>query len=143
MFESAGDARVAIPLARIDRLEEIPPERVERVSGRDVVQYRGSIMPLCHLAHTLHGVPLEKARSRADGERWQVVVVPAGGDVIGLVVDRLFDIVEATVDLRGVGRRHGVLGTSVVAGRVVEILDLDAVVAGTLPRGASEPRREA
>ncbi len=133
LFESDGKSPLAVELARIDRLEELDAAAVEHTGGRDVVQYRDTIMPLVHLSHEVYGRPLEVARERAPDERYQVVVVRRGAEVYGLVVGHLVDIVDTAVEARPVGRRPGIRGSAIVQGRVVELLDVDAVLAAALP----------
>ncbi len=130
LFDAIQGAPVAIPLARIDRLEEFASARVQTLGMRDVVQYRGMIMPIVHLGQAVYGVPLAEARQ---GDTWQVVVIRCGETVLGLVVDRLVDILDARFELRPVGRRHGILGTGIVQGRVVEMLDVDTILATAVP----------
>jgi two-component system chemotaxis sensor kinase CheA len=137
LFETPGDAPAAVPLARVERLEELEASRLERVGGRDVVQYRGRIMPLAHVDHAVDGIPLDRAR-REPGRMHQVVVVRRGDVLVGLVVRRLLDIVDVRFELRPVGRRPGVLGSCVVQGRVVELLDVDALVAGVAPHAGED-----
>ncbi|MFK7989056.1 MAG: chemotaxis protein CheW [Sandaracinaceae bacterium] len=133
LFQGPSETQVAVRLTRIDRLEEFALARVERLTDREVVQYRGSIMPMIHLAHTIYGVDLPTARHREENETYQVVVIRRGKEVFGLVVGQLVDIVDSVVDLKTVGRRPGIQGSAIVQGRVVELLDIDAVFASALP----------
>jgi len=57
----------------------------------------------------------------------QVVVHRVGRRRVGLVVDRIQDIVEERLDLAPASRRC-VLGSVVVHGRVTEVVDLPAVL---------------
>ncbi|MGE0785668.1 MAG: chemotaxis protein CheW [Sandaracinaceae bacterium] len=129
LFDVGLEAPTAVPLSRIDRLEEIAPHRIERAGGRDVVQYRGRIMPIVSLGDVLGARPVPVA----DDEAYQVVVIGRGDEAVGLRVHRLVDIVDTVLDVRTVGRRLGVVGTCVVQERVVELLDIDEVLAASLP----------
>ena len=42
-----------MPLASVARLEHLRAEHLELVGGREVVQYRGSILPLARLGRLL------------------------------------------------------------------------------------------
>jgi two-component system chemotaxis sensor kinase CheA len=117
------DARVALPLARVARLEEFPRDIVEHGSGQDVVQYRGEIMPLVDVARAL-GLPPGDTTS----ELMQVVVHTDSGRSVGLVVDEILDIVEEHVAVAAVATRKGLLGSAVVQGRVTDLLDIAAVI---------------
>jgi two-component system chemotaxis sensor kinase CheA len=121
LFRAGEFAHLAVPLARVARLEKIGAALVERASGRPVVQYRGKILPLLNLAQLLDG------REAWDGESLQVVVFRTGATELGLVVDEITDIVEDSVaDARGSGRQ-ALLGTATIAGKVTDLVDLDSV----------------
>ncbi|RTL06009.1 MAG: hypothetical protein EKK65_00605 [Lysobacterales bacterium] len=55
----------------------------------------------------------------------QVVVYTVNGRSLGLVVDQIIDIIEENLDLTGDPSREGVLGTTVLQGRVTEVFDVD------------------
>jgi two-component system chemotaxis sensor kinase CheA len=114
---------MAIPLSMVARLEEIPFEKVERAAGRDVVQYRGAILPLLSLSREL------TRESRGDSsDPLLVIVYSVQGRSIGFVVDQILDIVEETITVRSHASREGVLGSAVVQGRVTDMLDVHGVI---------------
>lgn len=135
LFAAPGGGRMAVPLARVARLEEFPRAAVEKVGGGDVVQYRGEILPLVHVGRVLGARP-RRAAGRATGrdrarDRDGVlrVVVYSGLDRrAGLVVGRVIDIVDEAVAARAPATRPGVLFTAVVRDRVTEFLDVDALL---------------
>ncbi|HYH66620.1 MAG TPA: chemotaxis protein CheA [Urbifossiella sp.] len=130
LLVSSGGGRMAIPLAAVDRLEEFPRASVERVGGRSVVQYRGEILPLVRAARKGR-----RKRPAGAGERrgLQVAVCAADGRRVGLVVNRLLDVVDEAVTARAPAGRPGVLFTAVVQDRVTEFLDIAAVVKAAHP----------
>jgi two-component system chemotaxis sensor kinase CheA len=127
------DARMAMPLSLVARLEEFTRTAVEKAGGRHVVQYRGQILPLIHLSSAVTERPQE---SRSSGppapgvadEKIQVVVYTDQGRSVGLVVDRILDIAHEAVKIQKHSGRHGTLGTMVVQGRVTELLDLKGII---------------
>ncbi len=128
LLAGVGSRRVAIPLDLVSRLEEIETGTIEDCDGREVVQYRERIMPLVRLADAL-------GCSTDQGEEGtlQVVVYTSEDRSVGLIVDRILDIVEAAVELDTPGRRAGVIGSAVVQKRVTDLLDLPAIVQATVP----------
>ncbi len=128
--------RAALALDRVVRLEEFPPDRVERVGDVEVVQYgEGTILPLVRLSGAL-GVPSTRVASSI----LPVVVIRMDTGTFGLVVDEILDIVDGVDGGDGVGEhgwgrivapssRLGVAGSAVVAGRATSILDLEALAA--------------
>jgi len=125
VLASADGRRMAVSLSMVARLEEFPRDAVERAGRQHVVQYRGEILPLIHLADVLDGCPSPATDSN---EPLRVVVYTEAGRSVGLVVDRILDIVEDTVTLqRGVSRR-GVLGSAVIQHHVTELLDVPRII---------------
>lgn len=122
--------RVALPLSVVARLETIPPSRIEQVGPREVVQYRGSIMPLVRLSSVLPpaGAPPE----RSPDQPLDVVVHATADGHVGLIVDRILDVVDVQLDLHP-SARHGVRGTLTVAGHVTEVAEIDHLLAGVTP----------
>jgi len=116
----AGEfVRVAVPLARVARLEKIDAARIERASGRPVAQYRQRILPLLHLGEWLGG-------SGSWDEVLQVIVVRAGSGELGLVVDEIIDIIESRMVDPRASSRQGLLGSAMVGGRVTDLVDLES-----------------
>ncbi len=130
VFALRGGRRMAMPLALVARLEELPRAAVERSGGREVLQYRGGILPLVHLADVL-GVPADGAEPPAT---MPVVVHDDGTRSVGLVVARILDVVDEEIAVREGGGAPGIAGSVVLQGRVTDLLDVQAV----LPRAVAE-----
>lgn len=137
--------RLAVPLDEVRRLEEIPEKDVEEVGGREVVQYRGGILRLLRVEDLIGERPQvpeeigqrdESATAGVGG--LQVLVHSDGSREIGLVVHQVLDIVAESAELQETRPRHGVLGSAVLAGRVTEILDLEAAIAAVSPATKAE-----
>ncbi len=122
VFENGDSERMAIPLARVSRLEEIDRDRVEKCRGRQVIQYRGQIMPLFPLSSSAgaHRGPLN------------VIVCSRQGNEVGLVVENIIDVVDERITL---GHGHGPI---VVRDRVTNLVDVDAIVDRVLAEFAAE-----
>jgi two-component system chemotaxis sensor kinase CheA len=129
VVELAGGRRTAIPLDMVTRLEEIPASSIERVGGREVVQYRGHIMPMVRLAGLLGAYGGEEA----DSQRVQLVVYTRGERSVGFVVERIMDIATERAGSRSDIDDHALLGSIVVGDRVVELLDVQAAVLAADP----------
>jgi two-component system chemotaxis sensor kinase CheA len=129
LVEGRDRGRMAIPLNRVARLEEFPLASVERVADRRVVQYCGQILPLIDVNAALRAV--SNTGDLADGQQAvQVVVCAQQERPVGLVVERILDIVDQDSDVQGPSSRLGVECTAVIQGHVTEILDVDALVDG-------------
>jgi two-component system, chemotaxis family, sensor kinase CheA len=125
--------RVAVPLSTVTRLEEFPISAVEHVGGREVVQYRGKILPLLRLADHLG------AFGGTEQASLQVVVYAEGERSVGLVVQQILDITHETVQARSDLDSHGVLGSAVIQDRVTELLDVQSAILAADPRFFDEP----
>jgi len=119
-----ADMRMAIPLAEVARLEELPRRGVERAGRHQVVQYREQLLPLVDVA-TVVGA----SAARADAEApLQVVVHAKNGRRVGLVVEQIVDIVEDFVRIERPFAQRGIVGATVVEGRVTNLLDVEGVI---------------
>jgi two-component system chemotaxis sensor kinase CheA len=123
VFAAGGRDRLAVPLARVDRLEEFPPASIERLSGRDVVQYRDQIMPL---------IDIGGGRSMQSDEPKQAIVFSHDGRRVALSVDRIIDITTEAVAVSRVAGGSDTNGAAVIQQRVTELVDLDGLIAGAL-----------
>jgi two-component system chemotaxis sensor kinase CheA len=115
---------LGLPLPLVDRLERIPAASVERTGQREVVQYRGGILPLVRLGDLLPGPGVPGS---AASDSLEVVVHATGTGFVGLVVDTIEDVID-TPGACEPGGRPGVSATAVINGRVTELVDLDALL---------------
>lgn len=134
-----GDhSRMAIPLSLVARLEEFPASAIEMAGSQEVMQYRGQIMPLLRLSSVVGGTATP-APSAGIEDRLQVVVYSEAGRSVGLVVDRIVDIVDEKLVVQTPAERRGILGSSVVQKRVTDLLDVPSVVRNVIPGFADLP----
>jgi two-component system chemotaxis sensor kinase CheA len=132
LVEGRDRGRMAIPLGKVARLEEFPRESIEQVAGRRVVQYCGQILPLLDVDAALRAIPnrprLSGEETPEDKEAFQVVVYARQERPVGLIVERILDIVERDSDVQGDSSRPGVEYTAVIQGQVTEMLDVEALI---------------
>jgi len=144
VFAGPDDARMAIPLDALARLEEFPAARVEKCGAESVVQYRGRILPLVYLNTALEerrqtSRHPRAASANAEAGVIQVLVCNHDERAVGLVVERIVDIVEERAEVKSAATRKGVLYAAVIQEHVTELLDLDVILAGAAPAPA-QPR---
>ncbi|MFC3909601.1 chemotaxis protein CheA [Legionella dresdenensis] len=127
---SAGTANpMGVPLEKVDRIEEFSTETIELIGAQEVVQYRDSIMPLVRLNKFMRA----NGSMVIDDKKVQVIVHSNGSHNYGLVVDRVYDIVEGAFRFDKDIRRPGVIGASVIEDKITEILDIEAIMRDVLP----------
>ena len=64
LFRVGDRGKLAVPLSMVSRLEEFDPKTIELSGNRQVVQYRGEIMPLVRVADALQLPVRPYARDR-------------------------------------------------------------------------------
>jgi two-component system chemotaxis sensor kinase CheA len=123
-----GDRRLALPISSVSRLEKITPSQIERADGREVVQYRRQIMPLLWI-----GELLDLPTTRTSDQQLQVVVHSEGDKSVGLVVDRIADIVDAMVESKRTSTSTGLLASAVIQQQVTDLVDLPTIIRSADP----------
>ena len=138
VFSAGGAEPKACPLSLVTRLEEIEVDRFEMTNKGPVVQYRGQLMPIIHMAGHM---------TAQSGERQPVLVVNNGTRVVGIGVDRVLDITEDVLNVTIGDDTPGVLGTAVLGGKATEVIDIgyflsqaDRDWAGEMDGRAKEPK---
>lgn len=116
LFDAGFPALQAVALSQVSRLEEFPQEQFEEADGRMLVQYRGTLMPI---------IPANPAMQIAAQNPRPVIVFNNGSQYVGIAVDEIRDIIDASLAVQRAGTRPGVLGVGVMASRAAEIVDLD------------------
>ena len=126
LMVTIGDEKYAIPLGSIDTIEDIPKEEVKKVEKKEVINLRGSVIPLIRMAELLD-VPGE----RPERDTVTMVVVAKGDRKAGLVVDELIGQLEIVIKSIGkyINNSKMISGATVLGdGEVALILDANALV---------------
>jgi two-component system chemotaxis sensor kinase CheA len=121
---TGNNRRLALPISQVARLEKIPLESIEYTDNQEVVQYRGTILPLIRLAKHFG---IKDTETPVDG-LLNVVVYRENDCNYGLVVHRVIDIVEAACEISRSSQRKGLLGSAIIHGHVTDLVDLPAVI---------------
>jgi two-component system, chemotaxis family, sensor kinase CheA len=119
---------LAVPLTSVSRLEEFSLTQVQRAGPRWLAPYRGRLLPLVWVSNLLAGGgagPIEPPSGTLE-----VLVCRCEDQEVGLVAGHILDIVENTEGVWGPSTRPGVAASALLAGRVTEILDPQALLAG-------------
>jgi len=140
LFRAGSGEPKAVPLSLVTRLEEVDAAAIEHSDGREVVQYRGSLMPLVHVT--------EDSKC-ADEGRQAVLVFTDERHSMGLVVDQIDDIVEDNLNVQYASDRPGMIGSAIIKERATEIVDVGHYLAktfddwlqGSTDTGANNGRR--
>lgn len=115
LFQAGKGAPKAVPLSLISRLEEIKVSDIENSSNRQMIQYRGKLMPLTQF---------DPAMSMEPSGQKPILVFADEQSSMGLVVDEIIDITEEYVDVQVSGNSKGLIGSAIIEGKATDVVDV-------------------
>lgn len=116
----AGSGRTrAVPLPAITRLEEFAPRQLERVEGEYLTPYLGRLTRLVPGGHDLE--------LQSNGEPQLALMFNHGARHVGLLVDEVVDVVEIALQIDVSARERGYLGSALINGETMDVLDVGAL----------------
>lgn len=121
-----GKEKYAISLGSIQTIEDIPPSDVKLVQNKEVIQLRGSVIPLIRMSNVLD---VESVKNPEDN--MVVVIVKKGESQAGLVVDELMGQQEIVIKSLGkyINCSKIISGATILGdGEVALILDANALI---------------
>ena len=119
IFNNDPSEHFAVPTNFISRIERIHAEQIDSVAGREVLQYRGSSLPLLSLEHHI------KAQPRPDTTWLYVVVFKLSGFEVGLIAPELVDISSISTDIDTITfRETGVIGSIILDDKTIRLIDV-------------------
>jgi two-component system chemotaxis sensor kinase CheA len=114
VFQAGEESPKAVPLALISRLENINCADIEYTNGQMMVQYRGKLMQLA---------PLNNNVVVGNTGMKPILVFSDRDNNIGLVIDRIIDIMEDYIDIQVDGSGDGTIGSTILQGHATDIID--------------------
>ncbi len=121
-----GNEKYAIPLGAIQTLEDIPPTDVKLVQNKEVINLRGTVIPLIYLSEVL-----DVESKKAENESLIVVIVKKGDQMAGLVIDELIGQQEIVIKSLGkyIKQCKFISGATILGdGEIALILDANALI---------------
>jgi two-component system, chemotaxis family, sensor kinase CheA len=115
LFKAGSEEPKAVPLSLVTRLEEIDVSTIERSNDRDLVQYRGKLMPLVYM---------DPERKAKENGRQPILVFTDDEHAMGLAVDEIVDIVDERLDVEVESMRPGTVGSAVIRDVATEVIDI-------------------
>jgi len=134
VFRSPDDGRMAVPLEDVVRLDRVPREAIEHVGNGFALQYQGDLLPVVFLFEYVEErrsaprIALEEPDDLLD-----LLLYSHDGRTVGLVIGRVVDIVEEVVEIRRPSTRANILECVVLADRVTELADVEAIIEEARP----------
>lgn len=128
LMVTIGTEKYALPLGSIQTVENIPHTEIKKVQGKDVVNLRGTIIPIVYLNQVLD---CEKSIEEGDTEEHLVVIVKKGERFAGIVVDQLLG--QQEIVIKSIGKYIKcpklISGATILGnGEVALILDVNTLV---------------
>lgn len=140
VFLAGDNAQCAIPLSVVARLESIKSNAIETVAGAEVLQYRGSLVPIVRPEAAL---PIGSCAGQQED---QLLIVFDFGQPVAMAVNSIVDTVDVTIDPTQAEQDNGLTsGKTVILGRTTLILDAFAMMCRLAPSrvGHSQHKLEA
>ncbi|MBB2182762.1 chemotaxis protein CheA [Lachnospiraceae bacterium MD1] len=121
-----GDEKYALPLSSIQTVENIPASEVKTIQGKEVINLRGSIVPIFRLGNILDCKEQENPP-----EELLIVIVKKGDRLAGMLVDEL--IGQQEIVIKSIGKyikNHKIISGATILGNgeVALILDVNSLV---------------
>lgn len=121
-----GEEQYAIALGSIQTIEDIPVDEIKHVQGKEVINLRGTVIPIIRL-----GELLDVPNSGHTEDSLTVVVIKKGDRQAGLIVDELIGQMEIVIKSLGkyIQINKLISGATILGdGEVALIIDANAIV---------------
>lgn len=121
-----GNEQYAIALGSIQTIEDVPINEIKFVQGKEVINLRGSVIPIIRL-----GEMLDVEDRKESEESLIVVVIKKGDKQAGLVVDSLIGQMEIVIKSLGkyIHINKMISGATILGdGEVALIIDANAII---------------
>ena len=121
-----GGEKYAIALSGIQTIENVSPKDIKTVESKEVINLRGTVIPLLRMDHIL-----ETQSKRNPGSDMVVVIAKKGDKLAGLVVDELIGQQEIVIKSMGkyMNKCKFISGATILGdGEVALIIDSNALI---------------
>ena len=125
LMVDVGGEKYAISLGNIQTIEDISPSEIKSVQSKEVINLRGTVIPLIRLNEVLD---IESKKSPEDN--LVVVIVKKGDKLAGLVIDELLGQLEIVIKSLGkyINKCKIISGATILGdGEIALILDANAL----------------
>ncbi len=121
-----GTEKYALPLGNIQTVENIENSEIKTIQGKEVINLRGTVVPIIRLAHILN-CPSESTEL----DYSLVIIVKKGERLAGIVVDELLG--QQEIVIKSIGKyikNHKIISGATILGNgeVALILDVNSLV---------------
>ncbi len=136
LIKLGADAKHALPLASVSRMEEFKTSSIELSGHQRVVRYRGGILKIVNLNEIL-GYPVSELAK----ENTQVIVTKMDDTTIGLEVDQIIDVLSTRDPVaESISAHLLIAGNIVTTSEIIVLLDVEKIFSHSNPKKISEIR---
>lgn len=121
LFRAGSHRQVAVKLEHVNRIEKVSRECLQRAAGKQVLNYRGNILPLAMMP------ALSDTDLGAEQDAVHVIVLGRGPQSFGLIVDEIIDILNEPVTLQRIADVPELAGSTLLVGKVTDLVHLPAL----------------
>ena len=126
LMVEVGGEKYAIPLGSIQTIEDVEPAEIKYVQAKEVINLRGTVIPLIRLNEVL-----DNESTKKPDENLLVIIVKKGDKLAGLVVDELMGQQEIVIKSLGnyINKNKIISGATILGdGDIALILDTNALL---------------
>ncbi|MBO5242063.1 MAG: chemotaxis protein CheA [Lachnospiraceae bacterium] len=126
LMVEVGGEKYAISLGSIQTLEDVDPNEIEHVQAKEVINLRGTVIPLIRLNEVL-----DNESTKSPDENLLVIIVKKGDKLAGLVVDEVMGQQEIVIKSLGkyINKQKIISGATILGdGEIALILDTNALL---------------
>ncbi len=134
---NVGEETLAIPLALIARLDKIKAEELQFIGGKEVIVYKGKVIPVVRLENylPLQGLPPQ--------DFYSVLFFTEKEKTCAILASDIVDVLETTLEVEeGLYNHPGILGHKIIKDRTVLFIDIYKVIEMYDPEWFSTPVKE-
>ena len=125
LFGLGSEGNFAVELSKVYRLEKFEVKNFQTADSHMLIPYRDSLMPIIPVQDYI-GMHSE---DRLDAEVANIVVVKYRDKFFGLRISEIRDVLEIEdVEINEVGTCAGIIGSSIIAEKVVSFVSMDDVI---------------
>ncbi len=115
LFSTGKGTTKAVPLGLVSRIEQIEVREIQNINESFIIPYHGKFLRLIACADYV---------LNRDEEIVPVIIFTDGVQTMGLIVEKIIDVIGEHIIVEEGIKKDGVIGAAIIKGRTVEVIDL-------------------
>ena len=136
LFDIGGEETFALPLRLVNRVEEVPRDRLRHAGGREHIDFRGGVLSLLRLESVLESITATYPEDRC------YVIIPKAERPIGIVAAQIRDTtrIAASIDVYNI-TQPGIIGSALIEDRLTLFINLFELLERARPKAPTAAGR--